>query len=435
MPWPRCPQSQFITFCGTSVPTDQVAITGGAVRGSRTITLASSAAYAAGDWVELSSSYPQGVTEAFQVLGGVNIFSYHARIVSRSGNSITIDRALRDDLYANPICRKLHPIENVGIRSLALNYPAPVDSETIIGTQYVVNASFTDLSFGPKWASVMRLAGTSRSLIAGNIFGDLLKNTPWNKSEVNVGGSCFDNVIENNAFVDNEVAIEIQFGASWNVIAYNYITDVTTPMSGGPPSCERSIFFHGNYSQGNLIEGNDVVCVIQSDTYWGQQGPYNTLFRNRTRDPSTSTNLYPLHIGNEAPIGDENPTRLVATFMNVIANSTARLESMGGNYFDARVPSMWIERNVVRDRILLTPLPTTVSRDNAIGTAPPASWANVVIPASLVYPTRPAFWPSSKPWPGIGAPNDDRNGTLVTLPAEDMLSGTAPPAPPILIEP
>lgn len=425
-----CPNNQWILVCGTNMPSNATNITSGGTKGSRTVSVGSTSGHAVGNYIELSSQWPASVnTSGFQQ-GPDMIYSYVAKITGISGAQITFDRPLREDLAGNPTLKKVNALTNVAITGMRIDHAsAPTaGSLTFLQTRWLADSSFTDLTIGRCWQNAVSVLYTVRSLFRGNIFLDQVKNAQFDKRTLVLNGSAYENVIENNAFQDDEVGIEIQQGASWNVVAYNYMTWVTTIIAQfGQPRCDRGIFFHGGYPRGNLIEGNDVVCKIEQDQIWGRQGPYNTFFRNRTRDSANG-------LGDHFSIEYWNAGIPASPYSSYLANATGEL---GSGDIDAGSDYTWIERNVVRQRInLVTPEPHTVSVNNVIGTAAPANWSTVAIPASFYLSGRPSFWGATRPWPGIGVPQDNFSGTLTRLPAQDLLEGgapVAPPQPPVLI--
>ncbi|MBL7806570.1 MAG: hypothetical protein JNN28_02080 [Saprospiraceae bacterium] len=88
-----------------------------------------------------------------------------------------------------------------------------------------------------------------------------------------------DNRVQNNIFKHLRHSMLLQSGANGNVLAYNFSTEpywVEFPNDGA-----GEIVLHGNYPSYNLFEGN--ICKnIRPDGSHGLNGPFNTLFRNRT---------------------------------------------------------------------------------------------------------------------------------------------------------
>ena len=89
--------------------------------------------------------------------------------------------------------------------------------------------------------------------------------------------SC-DNRAQNNIFQHLRHSMLLQSGANGNVLGYNFSTDAF--WNEFPNDAAGDIVLHGNYPSYNLFEGN--VCeTIRPDDSHGNNGPYNTLFRNR----------------------------------------------------------------------------------------------------------------------------------------------------------
>ncbi|MCB0642162.1 MAG: T9SS type A sorting domain-containing protein, partial [Phaeodactylibacter sp.] len=90
-------------------------------------------------------------------------------------------------------------------------------------------------------------------------------------------GEC---LIENNVFKRLRHSMILQAGANGNVFSYNYSTDPYWTEVGLPPNSAGDIVLHGNFPYSNLFEGNIAQNIVLDDSH-GEQGPYNTFFRNR----------------------------------------------------------------------------------------------------------------------------------------------------------
>ncbi|MBC7776507.1 MAG: T9SS type A sorting domain-containing protein [Phycisphaerae bacterium] len=88
-----------------------------------------------------------------------------------------------------------------------------------------------------------------------------------------------DNRAQNNIFKHLRHSMLLQSGANGNVLGYNFSTDPIWVEF--PNDAAGEIVLHGNYPSYNLFEGN--ICEnIRPDGSHGNNGPFNTLFRNRT---------------------------------------------------------------------------------------------------------------------------------------------------------
>jgi len=93
----------------------------------------------------------------------------------------------------------------------------------------------------------------------------------------NTSGEC---LITDNIFDSLRHPMLMQAGANGNVFSYNYAIHPIWAEAGFPVDAAGSIVLHGNYPYANLLEGN-VVQNIVIDNSHGENGPYNTFYRNR----------------------------------------------------------------------------------------------------------------------------------------------------------
>jgi hypothetical protein len=222
---------------------------------------------------------------------------------------------------------------------------------------------------------------------------------------------------------------------------------------------------HGTYGHSNLFEGNDVDCHIDLDNHWGEQGPYNTIFRNRVVDDT-------LHYIRRHR---DNSVRPYASYLNILGNTAlAIMGGVGCDYEDgtcysidggadpspARITNLWVERNVYRDLRsgaqctasgdphsccaeggdgsdcafgFLADYATTelgdgaglanFPGDNAAGNRWPPAWSGFDLPASLYRSSAPTWWCAETPWPAIGADTDDFGVSVNALAAQRRRAG------------
>jgi len=108
------------------------------------------------------------------------------------------------------------------------------------------------------------------------------------------------NLVENNVFYHLRHSILMQYDAQYNVVAYNYSTDICAYNGGYGTKFKCSgmipdLCFHGQGTNGpsyNLCEGN-IVVKIGIDNEHGSNGKYNTFFRSMT---SGMCSIYSLFI-------------------------------------------------------------------------------------------------------------------------------------------
>jgi hypothetical protein len=112
-------------------------------------------------------------------------------------------------------------------------------------------------------------------------------------------------LVINNIFDKLRHAMILQSGANANVFAYNYSRDPFWEEVALPSDASGDMVLHGNYPYCNLFEGNVAQNIVIDDSH-GENGPWNTFFRNRAahygivmnNDPATDSQNF---IGNEIP--------------------------------------------------------------------------------------------------------------------------------------
>lgn len=422
--------------------------------------------FAVGDWVMLqmddaretcalidsSPSQANGTPIQYQ-----NVFNHYGKVVSVSGNTLTIDRGLRMD-YTPTNCgaktvRKITPIENVGVEGcgFATSTTTPRDTfgkSTAITVASATNSWLVGNQFTRFDQDVVRFRVSMRNWFQGNRVDDV-QGTQFNTEGIHIAVGAGDNVLENNVFMTMTVASKQEAGCEGNISAYNYV------RAAGAVPRERSFFSHGRYVRESLWEGNDIDTeLLTSDHWWGRNGPRITIFKNRavgsTARATITTNK------------DKSGAWPVATDLNWIGNTASFFMRTAycwngfpgclqpAHDMDAQVVNMHVEKNLYRDPLgfqMDTPEPTTNCGagvgacpssnpgptpslgTNAQGTSAPASWSNDQIPHSLYRTTKPPTWWCQEAcvWDdvhqGIGAWGDDHTDTLCKLPAQIMAEG------------
>jgi hypothetical protein len=118
-------------------------------------------------------------------------------------------------------------------------------------------------------------------------------------------------LVENNVFYRLHVGVMLNWGAAGNVVAYNYFTGM---FDERVPHCTYpAIAMHGAHPLFNLMEGN-VGARFNSDSYWGSSS-HTALYRNWLRgDESVCEPV----AGPRAPV---DPARCWTPFQQVWAVS------------------------------------------------------------------------------------------------------------------
>jgi len=448
------PTGAYIKFEGPGMSGSSIMWTGGYSEGETVLTLEDASSLSVGDWIITQMADAEDSCALIDNEQSTRGYFYHlAKVTTRSGNQITIDRPLAMDYTCGGrSIRKMQLIERVGMENCHVRHEDPD-----VGCTGLPNS--LDGCTGPRFTPAVRylavangwavnnhyedwlnqsvtLRQTARSMFQGNYI-EGVDYVNFNTQNFQLAQGAVDNIVENNVFERHRVGVENQLGAENNVVAYNYLI--------GGPNQERSLFNHGNFTRGVLYEGNDATgAILLGDAWWGRQGPNITAFRNRARgtegfDPSQrhlSTNRQTSY-----PVGDR---------INVIGNIgrwiyrtpfCGYVEAKCSN-FDTYTTNVWMEKNVVSSEIKIGGVNGTncggtactqsgdFVGDNFIGTSAPTLWDVDSIPHSLyrVSTTPPTWWcEEACDWSdvraGIGAFGDDWSVPLCKLPAQIRSEG------------
>ncbi len=403
-------------------------------RGTATITVSNAASFSVGDWVYMSqdndpaymqvdvSSHP-GMTAIFKV-------------AAKNGNTITMDRPLRHAFNPSefPKIREIYPVKNAGIEKFKIEMDwGSSNNSACVAITNTVNCWANEVFFKQGGKHHIFFTYSARNTVFKCMFMGLLR---WERDDEESGNyamefaqGAHDNLATNTVAINNKSNMCFSRGASGNVYSYNH--HIGTIIRKG-------VQFHGKYPHSNLVEGNETYNGIMTmDDNWGQQGPRNTIFRNRC----TGTAKISSSIGGEDMPPDANwPTGLDLNLMLNSAygfygscSSTGECSYVGGNThdYDFKHTGLWAEYNFARDTTLdvgalvwgwvwQTPEPTSVRIESDYqGDSAPGHWAGLNFPASLYLTEAPDWWPGGKDWPCIGADIDDHGGTMTKLPAQE----------------
>jgi len=204
-------------------------------------------------------------------------------VIAVENNQIQLNHPLRldCDVSMHPRLRKINPVEEAGLECLKIKR---LDGNVAIGSNiifeysrrcWLVGVESEQCNFGHftfDWSTHCEVYGCyAHDAFAygggGQGYGLVVEFT-----------SC-DNRFQNNIFQHLRHSMLLQSGANGNVFGYNFSTDPF--WEEFPNDGAGEIVLHGNYPAYNLFEGN--ICEnIRPDGSHGNNGPFNTLFRNRT---------------------------------------------------------------------------------------------------------------------------------------------------------
>jgi parallel beta-helix repeat protein len=232
-------------------------------------------------------------------------------------------------------------------------------------------------------------------------------------------------LIENNIFYDTTDGPMLMWGASGNVVSYNYLYDVHRDKELDSWFWPDS-WTHGAHTSFNLYEGN-IMVSFASDFTWGSSS-HNTFFRNRFLGKHPTFAWVEGTLQTAAfNLGSIN------NFMNLVGNvlgtsgfhdgyevnAPADIPSSKpiyiiGMFNDAR-PRQTVLRHANYDYY-------TNSTKYCDGSGEPGCQGgdgSHTLPSSLYLSSKPLWW-GTLPWPAIGP---DLNPMAGTIPAKERYEG------------
>lgn len=235
-----------------------------------------------------------------------------SKVASKTGDTITLHSPLRMDfpLSRNPRVNRVSVVDNIGIECLTLNRVDQVavsaDRNKVSKIKYsrVVNSWIKGVESANCNYAHFEALYSANLLVSGCYFHDAF--------EYGTGGRAYgamlhfatsESKVENTVFDNLRHAMIVQAGANGNVFAYNSSTMSKKEWLFGFLASEDMVC-HGNYAYLNLFEGN-VAEWAKVDYSHGDNGPFNTYFRNRTVGSGFSVtngsvnNLNQNFVGNE----------------------------------------------------------------------------------------------------------------------------------------
>ncbi|ODM25546.1 glycosyl hydrolase family 28-related protein [Acetivibrio mesophilus] len=286
-----------------------VNLTGGYTRGSRELVVSDPTGFVAGKYVEIQQDNDPAVMYTLPTWNqgwADGAVGQIAKVVSVSGNTVTIDEPLRITYKSklNPVIRTQGFAEYIGFEDFSVKRIDTSDTSMF----YFKNAANCWISnvhsIKPSKAHVSVTTGY-RIEVRDSFFDDA---TNWGGGGhgygVELGFHSSDCLIENNIFKHLRHSMMVHLGANGNVFGYNYSIEPYQNEGGNWTPADISV--HGHYAYSNLFEGNIVQEITVSD-YWGPSGPYNTYFRNRVESENIcveDSSNYQNFIGNEIVSGN-----------------------------------------------------------------------------------------------------------------------------------
>lgn len=363
-----------INIIGSQITSDSASFSSAGMRDSNWVNVLNASVYQAGQWVYLQNNDNAYMhdTWAYGSLGQV------MQIKSISGNKITFNSPFRYyyKLSLQPKITKLNPKQAIGFECMKIQRLDPTTNQTsIFNFDKVVQS----------WVHGVESDSTNFAHIELNRCSNIDITNSYFHHAFNYGGggkaygvalqySANECKIENNIFQNLRHSILFQSGANGNVCGYNYSFNPFWSQFPLPANSAGDIVFHGNFPFANLCEGNINQNTVIDNAHL-INGPYNTLFRNRSE-------LYGVVMNN-------NPASDTVQFLGLeVTNST------NGQYLLYGNGHVQVANNI---NGVITP-----------------SGSNTLPEVSLYYSgsQKPiCFNPGNNNWPLIGLPNTFNTGS------------------------
>jgi hypothetical protein len=399
-------------------------LTATAPQGSNQVSVANVAPFAVGQTVELEMD-----NEPFMdpmIYDGAR--GQIVKVVGISGRTLTLDVPLRLEysLTSNPRVYPMMPGRNVGFEDFYVKHVSSDGDESNIFQFWIAENCWVKNVESESCARYhVNLRYSRHITIRDNVIHHAHNYGGGGHGYGVVTGEkhTSDCLITNNTFYMLRHSFLPSHGGNGNVWSYNFSADDNSRLD---QIGLADLNLHGNFGYMDLVEGN-VVQWCKIGGYWGQQGPHNTLFRNRmVKSPhSKPTDRY------RAGIEIDHPSH----GQNIIGNTLfGRIRNTGSG---GLAHELWIEKNLIcQDGVAGNVTQSTV-RDNVLSCDQVASWR---LPDSLYLPEKPDFW-GDLPWPAVGADIDSQRQAaglaLHKIPAQiryEQIRGLIPSPGEIIID-
>lgn len=416
-----------------------LSITGGATQGSTSVTLSTASGISAGMLMVISQTNTSYMTENGEdgacnwCTGGVGGDSGQTvEVTSVIGNTINFRPGLYMDYSPNnPVAFPFRAgAQNAGLENLQLyaNNTGYVTNLMMKGVKYSwvkgVESNFAD-------GSQFQISWSMGNNIENSYFHDGFNHgAGTNDDTMIIRYKSSANVVTNNIFYRLAPSVMLEWGASGNVISYNYI-------SGGYIDASLNwmiagIDTHGAHPMFNLLEGN-ISPNIEPDATWGSSS-HNTLLRNWL----LGSDQYVPPRDARGPLQFSSATWQDANNIGALIDYTSSYYNLVGNvvgspHLDSLHPSSDFNYGTPSTGFngpgcyrfgysssgsfkSSTPWNTGFLHGNYGCASKTIQWASGVsqsLPASFYLSSQPGFWKTpwgTPPWPAIGPDVRGGNG-------------------------
>jgi hypothetical protein len=372
----------FNIWGSTMVPDSSSFVSAGR-RDSSSAEVMNAAIFQPGHWVYLQTSDNAYMFSSWALSSLGQIM----QIKSINGNKITFESPFRFyyTLNLKPKITKIVPKQAIGFECIKLKRMDPTVQQTsLLSFDKAVQCWMHGIEGDSTNFAHVELSRCSNIEITNSYFHEAFGYGGGGQGYgISFQFSSNECKAENNVFRKLRHSILFQAGANGNVCGYNYSFEPFWNEGIFPTNSAGDIVFHGNFPFANLCEGNINQNTVIDNSH-AKNGPYNTLFRNRSElwglvmgnSPATDTvQFLGLEITNTSPFGQ------------YIINGNGHLQH--GNKVQG----------------VLTPTNVTPLSENSL---------------YLQGTNRPyCFAPDQYNWPAIGIPNTYNTGSN---PAKDRVA-------------
>ncbi len=427
-------------------PNTYVPITGGATKGSNTITLGDTSAFIVDLPMGIAPKLPQWAHN----LGGVSDNTRTMRITfkvrSKTATTVTFDPPCPFDFsQMQPTARPFagpsagyNFIQGIGIEDMTMD----LTSSTVgwaLEFEQAWGCWVKGVEIKAAYSRQMRFGTLVRGEIRQCYTHDVQASGP-NHEGIDFDGDCCWNLVEDN-ICNNGGASPIQFGDATganacNVVAYNYVLNTAALFWD-------ISFNHSPHNMLNLAESN-FIDNFKDDGYYGSAS-HNTLFRNRIRGAlelkhyQTYYNIVGNVLGTAGTSTDYETEKV--DYYNPPGSSIYPIYALGfpniGNtsysgFLQATNPpdysSLTNDLSAPDNQKLDRNVEATILRHgNYDAVNASVTWDSNIsdhtIPNSLYLTAKPNWWPADLIWPPIGSDLTPMTGVLPAKRRFDSMGG------------
>jgi hypothetical protein len=354
---------------------------------------------------------------------GARVRGQFVKVTAKSGSSITIDPPMFFTFTPSlkPQVQRIKEMtENAGLERLTIKNGAGGYTDQRINLEITYTAD--------SWVKDVRIDTCGRRCISmpfNNYHAEIRDSLITecinhldsdNCYGIGIGSYHTGCLFENNIFYKTSDGPMLAWGASGNVVAYNYHLDVQRTQN------DRTWFWgdmntHGAHTAYNLWEGN-VGAGYGVDDYWGSHS-FNVLFRNRVT-AKNPLKAYGTNVGMVGAIQMDKECRYMSVVGNVLGTAgwTTAYQHEGEDFnaYEKTIYKLGYYSNgdsdaAGNDHAVFTTLFRHMNFDYATNSVKhcddagepgcQGGPAGTTLPASLYRESPPSWW-GTTPWPAIG---------------------------------